>query len=123
MKKIVNLTPHKIVVCTSIEDVIAEYPSEGNARVATSATTIDTVNGIDVVTTVYGEVENLPEPVEGTVYLVSMVVGNFPAIRNRPDVISPDTSPSASIRYPQGYMLNGKDMGGMIFGVTRFTKY
>lgn len=38
-------------------------------------------------------------------------------------VLCPDTSPVASIRYPKGYEVNGKDMGGMIFGVTRFTKY
>lgn len=121
--KIVNLTPHKIVVCSSFENIIAEYPSEGNARVSTFSTVIDTVNGIDIVTTVYGEVEGLPEPVEGTIYLVSMVVGNRPEVQARPDVLSPDTSPAASIRYPKNYEVNGKDMGGMIFGVTRFTKY
>jgi len=121
--KIVNLTPHMIVVCSSLENVIAKYPSEGNARVSTSATTIDSVNGIDIVATVYGEVEGLPEPQEGVMYLVSMVVGNIPSIRERKDVISPDTSPAASIRYPKGFEISGKDMGGMIFGVTRFTKY
>lgn len=120
---IVNLTPHMIVVCSSIENVIAKYPSVGNARVSTSSTVIDSVNGIDIVTTVYGEVEGLPEPVEGTIYLVSMVVGNIPSIRERTDVLCPDTSPAASIRYPKGFEINGKDMGGMIFGVTRFTKY
>lgn len=120
---IVNLTPHTIVVASSIDNVIAKYPSVGNARVSTSSTVIDSVNGIDIVTTVYGEVEGLPEPVEGTIYLVSMVVGNIPSIRERKDVLCPDTSPVASIRYPKGYEIDGKDMSGLIFGVTRFVKY
>ncbi len=108
---IVNLTPHTIVVCTSIDNVIAKYPSEGNARVSSFNNSIGTVNGIDVVDCQYTDVEGLPEPVEGTIYLVSMVVGNRPEVQVRQDVLCPDTSPAASIRYPKGYEINGKDMG------------
>ena len=121
--EIINLTPHTIVVAADFNSSRVEFPSEGIARVSSTATKVDTVNGIEVVTTTYGEVEGLPEPQEGVVYLVSMVVGQVPAIKLRPDVLCPDTSPVASIRYPKGYEIDGKDMSGLIFGVTRFTKY
>ena len=131
--KIVNLTPHTVVVAADFNSSRVEFPSEGIARVTTSATKIDTVNGIEIVATTYGEVEGLPEPETGVVYLVSMVVGNVPAIKLRPDVLCPDTSPQAAVRYPNGYIVGGtmengvkvggKDMSGLIYAVTRFTKY
>ena len=131
--QIINLTPHTVVVAADFNSSRVEFPSEGIARVTTSATKIDTVNGIEIVATTYGEVEGLPEPVSGVVYLVSMVVGNVPAIKLRPDVLCPDTSPQAAVRYPNGYIVGGtmeggvkvggKDMSGMIYAVTRFTKY
>lgn len=131
--KIVNLTPHTVVVAADFNSSRVEFPSEGVARVTSSATKVDTVNGIDIVTTTYGDVEGLPEPQEGVVYLVSMVVGNVPAVKARPDVLCPDTSPAAAVRYPNGYIVGGtmengvkvggKDMSGLIYAVTRFTKY
>ena len=121
--QIINLTPHTVVVAADFNSNRVEFPSEGIARVTTSATKIDTVNGIEIVATTYGEVEGLPEPETGVVYLVSMVVGNVPAIKLRPDVLCPDTSPQAAVRYPNGYIVGGKDMSGLIYAVTRFTKY
>ena len=131
--KVINLTPHTVVVAADFNSSRVEFPSEGIARVSSTATKVDTVNGIDIVATTYGEVEGLPEPQEGVVYLVSMVVGQVPAIKLRPDVLCPDTSPQAAVRYPNGYIVGGtmeggvkvggKDMTGLIFGVTRFVKY
>ncbi len=131
--QIINLTPHTVVVAADFNSSRVEFPSEGVARVSTSSVATGVVNGIEVVTTTYGEVEGLPEPQEGVVYLVSMVVGQVPAIKLRPDVLCPDTSPAACVRYPNGYIVGGtmeggvkvggKDMSGMIYAVTRFTKY
>lgn len=132
---IVNLTPHTVVVAADFNSSRVEFPSEGVARVSSFNNSIGTVDGIEVVDCHYSEVEGLPEPVEGTIYLVSMVVGNRPEVQVRKDVLCPDTSPAASIRYPKGYILGGKlneetglieggkDMTGLIFGVTRFVKY
>ena len=121
--QIINLTPHTVVVAADFNSSRVEFPSEGIARVSSTATKVDTVNGIDIVATTYGEVEGLPEPQEGVVFLVSMLVGQVPAVKARPDVLCPDTSPAAAVRYPNGYIVGGKDMSGLIYAVTRFTKY
>lgn len=96
MTKIVNATPHAIVFFAEDDagDIagvvgfgrgrtaqlrqVAELPASGlvpRAAVATSPdgeVVIDGVN-IPVARTTYGEVESLPEPQEGTTYVVSLL--------------------------------------------------
>lgn len=83
---IVNLTPHDVVLYR-VEDTITEgktvmvaaeaapraiFPKSGvvaRARQAESVT--GNVNGIDVLSMSYGDVEDLPSPQEGMMYIVS----------------------------------------------------
>ena len=108
--KIVNLTPHTIKVVNSQNEVIREYPSAGVARVATTAETIDEVDGIKVVRTKFGQVEGLPSPDGETIYIVSMVVAQAASMRK--DIIAPDTGPTAY-----------RDKDGKIVGVRQFARY
>lgn len=69
------------------------FESSGLARVATTemsvgGVTLDNGETIDITKTVFGEIEGLPEPKMGVMYIVSMVVAQR---ANRPDLICPDT--------------------------------
>lgn len=66
--QIVNLTPHEITLCGT------KYPSAGEARVAVTERQVGELNGIPIVQEVYGDVTGLPEPVDGVVYVVSLLV-------------------------------------------------
>jgi len=90
--KIVNLTPHTINVRAGEQDLAFE-PTAPAARVASSQELVGTVDGIPVNRTTFGQVENLPEPIEGTIYIVSALV--LSAISGRQDVVAPDTGPTA----------------------------
>jgi len=53
----------------------------------------------------YGEIEGLPDPQPGVVYIVSMVVRQAAQAQGRTDVVSPDTSPQGAIRDEQGRII------------------
>lgn len=68
MIKIVNLTPHTITLCGR------EIPSAGVARCQTSVEQVGEIDGIRINRRTFGEVEGLPEPAPGVVYIVSALV-------------------------------------------------
>jgi len=118
--KIVNLTPHELVLMDETgENEIAHIPVAGEAaRVGTRATKIGQVeidgHDVPVVETTFGETENLPEPLDDTTYVVSIIV--LQAVRGvRKDVVAPDTGPSA-VRFADG------PQKGQIKGVRQFTR-
>lgn len=82
---IINLTPHTLNIHTGTTTLDVD-PSGTVARVAMTETELPSVGGIPVVSTSYGEVENLPAPKEGTIYVVS---GMVEAQTSRPDVYAP----------------------------------
>lgn len=73
MKEIVNLTPHTLNFVFD-EKTIDIAPSGVIARVSTKDTMMNPINGIPTFRTVYGEIENLPAPCEGKIYVVSSLV-------------------------------------------------
>lgn len=85
--ELINLTPHTINIHTQAG--VVSVPASGTvARVATSREPLETLaNGIQLYHTRYGEVEGLPEPQEGTGYIVSALVRQ--AVPMRLDVFSP----------------------------------
>ncbi len=91
--KIVNITPHAITVRSpSGEDVT--FPASGAvARIAsTTPEGRALVGGVPVAPPLeWGGVEGLPAPAQGTVYIVSGLVGTQCP---RHDVFVPGTSPS-----------------------------
>ena len=119
MIKFVNLTPHKIDYQFADRTRI-EFPSEGVARVDTivgEPTTID-YNGKEMIVTspiMYGEVQGLPEPEEGVIYIVSQIVLTQPSVAGRTDVVAPATGPKDNaIRFTDG------PQKGLIDAVTRW---
>jgi hypothetical protein len=94
----VNLTPHPIV----LNDGRVFEPSQKVARVSSEYTDFDD-NG--VCSAVFGEVENLPEPQSGTMYIVSGMV--LSAVKGyRGDVVAPATGHKDTVRNEQGHIVS-----------------
>ena len=87
---IVNLTPHELRLTDEHGHLVATVPPSGTvARVRTSAVRVGEFEGVPLFRTEYGAVEGLPEPVPGTIYVVSAMVRSHPQVSGRGDVFSP----------------------------------
>jgi hypothetical protein len=105
----VNKTPHSITVQT-VDGTMTIEPTFPPARVGQDYLPAGEVDGIPVQQSVFGEVENLPEPEEGVVIIVSAMVAQ--QCVNRTDVVAPDTGASAI-----------RDEAGRIVAVRGFVRY
>ena len=88
---LINLTPHVIEIRTSAEPLVLD-PHGPPARVSATQTQTGIVNGIPVMSVVYGAIEHLPEPISDVIYITSALVA---ACAKRADVLSPDTGATA----------------------------
>ena len=86
MKKIINLTPHTINVV--LEDRTIEIPSSGVARCSQTTVPVGEINGIPLTATTFGEVIDLPEPTEDTLFIVSRLI--MSACPERNDLLCPN---------------------------------
>ncbi len=103
---IVNLTPHAInFVSAEGTQILTVEPSGTIARVSSRTVTIGEVAGIPVTATEYGEVENLPAPEDGVVYVVSSLVAQ--RCKDRADVFIPNES----VRDEQGRIVGCRSLG------------
>lgn len=101
---IINLTPHAITLILQNQTLTFE-PSGTVARVSASVETISHIGDIPVTKTTFGQVENLPDPSNGTVYLVSSLVAQ--AVKERTDVFIPNES----VRDEAGRIIGCKSLG------------
>jgi hypothetical protein len=96
MNKLVNLTPHAIVIRVGETDLTLP-PSGQVARVAVrqvaDGSLLTEAGEIPLYRSEYGAVENLPAPEAGVVYVVSGLVAG--RCVERSDVWGPDTGPTA----------------------------
>ena len=99
---ILNLTPHAITLRTDVaektfpaSDVVARVPQ-------TTFNEGKTIAGFPVYSSVFGQVE-MPEPVEGVVFIVSAMVLSALA-GTRQDVVAPRTDNTA-IRNEAGHII------------------
>ncbi len=116
MAKIINLTPHEVVLMRSPYEY-QTFPSQGAARlieerIAAEPLEHDMAIGCPIQTCYirYGRIENLPEPQEDMFYIVSALVGPVAAQMGRHDCLSPDSG--KAIRE-----------NGAIVGVPGFVRY
>ncbi|MEM5852921.1 MAG: hypothetical protein QW228_00920 [Candidatus Aenigmatarchaeota archaeon] len=104
--KLVNLTPHPIVVKIGSSQIVIP-PSGKIARVKVDQQIVGEIDGIPLVKNIYGDIEGLPSPEDGVIYIVSTLVLN--AVKDRDDVVAPDTSTGVI-----------RDNHGNIIAITRF---
>lgn len=128
MKTLINLTPHVLCLYAPKQDdldtpprLLAMVPSSGVARVASTPGAIEEThirfNSGDSTHDLYhfpiaqpfqwGAIEGLPEPQDGVIYVVSLLVAQRAM---RADVVSPGTGPNDNCI---------RDDQGRIAGVTR----
>jgi hypothetical protein len=103
----INLTPHPVVILTTSGEEVVIPPSGRVARVATTQEVVATLtphnHNIEIVRTRFGEIENLPEPEPGVLYIVSTLVAQAAvALQGRQDVVAPDTGPQSAVRGEDG---------------------
>ena len=105
--KIINLTPHDVKLFHEGQEHVFLKPGT-IARVTSKSEFSHSVNGLPVHRTIYGEVENIPKPQEGVIYIVALLVAQVLG-NSRVDIVCPDTGPDSAVR----------DEKGLIAGVRR----
>jgi hypothetical protein len=109
--KWVNLTPHPIRLIKPDGSVEEVPPSGQVARVGEMRKKIGEIGGLPVFVVEYGEIEGLPSPRPGTIYLVSRPV--LDALRSRgvrrSDLFAPDTGAGA-VRNEKGEVVGVKSL-------------
>ena len=97
--KIVNCTPHPISLDT--QEGRSTFPTSGIIpRVETIETQAKAIDGFPCVSQKTGQVQGLPEMVEGTFLIVSLMVFNA---SDRADLLAPDTGKSC-VRNEAGHI-------------------
>jgi len=87
---IINITPHTLNI-HSANGVVTVEPSGTIARVATTSEEVGSVDGVPIYRTSFGDIEDLPQPKEGIVFVASLIVASRAAALGRKDVVSPGT--------------------------------
>ena len=109
---IVNLTPHTITLLDSNDQSILLIASSGVARVSAKTTVIGyyflKATEIPRTHTVYGQIEGLPDPENGIIYIVSGMVKSALAAQGivRNDVVVPGNQ----VRDEQGQVIGCRSL-------------
>jgi hypothetical protein len=98
---LVNLTPHPLNLLGE-DGTTREIPSSGIARISMTTHQVGFIAGYRLVLLEPGDIEGLPAPLPGVVYIVSALVAQ--AVPEREDVVSPAAS-SGAIRDIEGYIV------------------
>lgn len=110
MVSFVNLTPHSVNIYNDDGSLLMSIEPSGQVlRLPTIAWAAGDVDGIPVVRLTYEAPEDLPEPREDTIYIVSSLMLEPLKAIGRTDFVAPDTSPPSVVR----------DENGRIVGVKR----
>jgi hypothetical protein len=107
MQNLINMTPHPITIVGVNNEVVLSIPVSGTQiRLKVSTETLsETILGVPVSKTIFGEPEGLPEFQEGTWYIVSQLVKS--ALPSRTDLLVP----AEVVRDSSGNILGCKSLG------------
>lgn len=108
----VNLTPHLVTIVDGEGEALVSIPPSGTvARAASERRVVGTVDvegtTVPVTETVFGDVSGLPDPQDGTVYIVSRIVAD--AAPHRTDLYGVDDT--------------ARDEDGKIVGARALTRF
>ena len=105
-RNIVNLTPHDVRILNEEGATIVIPPSGKVARLKVTSKKQAAIKGIPVSLSIDEGVTNVPDAIDGTVFITSSVVAKH---LRRIDVLSPDTTDAGVLR----------DGDGRVFAVKR----
>lgn len=101
--ELVNLTPHDINLINEAGEPVLVKASGVLARCKVTTEKVGTINGIKVNVSHFGDIEGLPEPEEGKIFIVSAMI--LTALNGtRPDVLGV----SEYIRDDEGKIVGAK---------------
>ena len=107
MTEFINLTPHILNLIAADGSTVYNIAPEGNgniARVSSSSTIVDTINGINVYRQTFGKVVDLPDAQDGIIYIVSRMVKD--RVPDRNDVLVP----GAPVRDSEGKIIGANGL-------------
>jgi len=85
----INCTPHPITLLGSDNEVVMTLPKgEVVPRLSQSTKEVDVVEGVSITETSFGEIQDLSEPKEGVLLIVSRLV--LTACPSRKDLVVPN---------------------------------
>ena len=103
---IINCTPHPVTIVNAEGSILRIIESNGNPiRLAASTVPAGEFDGVPLSRTEFGEPVNLPEPEEGTLFIVSQIVKN--ALTERADLVVP----ADVLRDEKGQIIGCKSLG------------
>lgn len=100
--RIINTTPHDVVMLNSNNEVVSVFPPELSVRVSSHVVKVGELDGFPLEATTFGELEGLPAQEDGVFYIVSRFVKS--ALPNRHDLICP----GQQVRDGQGRVIGCK---------------
>ena len=100
MTKIINLTPHAI----NITDGPTFPPSGKVARVSVQQVDDGVIGGVPVKKQTFGDIVDLPDPADDTIYIVSALVLSAAKAAGRTDCVAPDTA--NAVRDDNGHIVS-----------------
>jgi len=120
-QQIINVTPHAIRIRVNADNKTAQpdptdivlQPSGTIARVSVQSVQSGDVNGLPIMSSVFGDPVDLPDPQDDTIFVGSMPLAQKAAAMGRTDVVSPNTAPKQDIRDDAGRTF-------AVFGFQRF---
>jgi hypothetical protein len=83
-----NLTPHTVTIIKSTGEQIIYMPTGVIPRLSTKTIQVGAVDGIPITSTVFGEVQDMPEQQQDVYLIVSRMV--LSALPNRSDLLVPN---------------------------------
>lgn len=105
-EKIVNMTPHNIVIVGSENETLRVIEPSGETIRLSQSTVQDTpIGGVPTSRTVYGDPEGLPPKADGVFYVVSQLVKS--ALPGRSDLLVP----AEMVRDEKGQIIGCRSLG------------
>jgi len=102
--KIINCTPHDIVIIKTNGEKLILQKSSNPARCESSREVVGHINGIPINVTKFGKTYNLPDPQPNTVFIVSRIVAE--SNRHRSDLFIVDET----VRDENGVIIGCKSL-------------
>ena len=107
--RLINLTPHTVNIYDDDGSLVMSIEPSGQVlRLPTRAYAAGDIDNIPLVRLTYEAPEDLPEPKEGTVYIVSSIMLEPLKDMGRTDFVAPDTSVGSVVRDDDGRIIGVK---------------
>lgn len=104
MTKIINTTPHAIVLNNGNTFETSEHVSRVSATFIKNED--KSIDGNQVFTSIFGNITGLPHPQDNTIFIVSSIVLEAAKRLGRTDVVAPATGHPDCVRNDKGHIVS-----------------